>query len=140
MAETALPAGFGASRPSETDSLRKTDTIGSFFIVNRAIGARFGAKTCFWVPLGAEFQFCDKIVAGLEIKKPPGQFTHNQKQQFSKNNTVDLFRVLVGTFFSPLASGGSRPRFWLPASIHHFRSENVRNRAQECRKRIHREN
>ena len=79
LAETALPAWFGASRPSETDSLRKTDTIGSFFIENGATGAIFGTKTYFLVSLGAEFQFCDKIVAGLEIKKPPGQFRHNQK-------------------------------------------------------------
>ena len=91
MAETALPARFWASRPSETDSLRKTDTIGSFFIENGATGARFVTKTCFCVPPGAEFQFCDKIVAGLEIKKPPGQFTHNQKNDdFQKRIQYDF--------------------------------------------------
>ena len=54
---------------------------------NGAIGARFGTKTCFLVPLGAEFQFYVKIVAGLETKNILDNL-HNQKQQFSKHNTV----------------------------------------------------
>ena len=53
-AKSGLPARFGASRPSETDSLRKTDTIGSFFIENGATGADFGTKTCFLVPLSPQ--------------------------------------------------------------------------------------
>ena len=53
--------------------VKKKDTIGSFFIENGATGARFVNKTCFLVLPGAAFQFSDKIVAGLEIKKPPGQ-------------------------------------------------------------------
>ena len=57
LAETALPARFWASRPSETDSLRKTDTIGSFFHRKRSNWSPFRGQNVFGVPHCRRFPF-----------------------------------------------------------------------------------